>query len=58
MLPWLWHRPAATAPIRPLSWKSPCAVGAALEKKKTKRPKKKKKKIIIIVIQSIERIMK
>ena len=27
----LWHRPAATAPIRPLAWESPCAVGAALE---------------------------
>jgi len=39
---WLWHRPAATAPIRPLAWEPPCAAGAALEK--TKRQKKKKKK--------------
>ena len=41
---WLWCRPAATAPIRPLSWEPPYAMGTALEKdKKTKRQKKKKK---------------
>ena len=28
---WLWHRPVATAPIRPLAWEPPYAVGAALE---------------------------
>ena len=33
----LW--PVATAPIRPLAWKTPYAAGAAQEK--TKRPKKK-----------------
>ena len=34
---WLWHRPGATAPTRPLAWEPPYAVGAALEKdKKTK----------------------
>ena len=32
VLLWLWHTPAATAPIRPLAWESPNAVGAALEK--------------------------
>ena len=36
---WLWPRPVATAPIRPLTWEPPYAVGVAL-----KRPKKKKKK--------------
>ena len=41
VLPWLWHRPAATALIRPLAWEPPYAVGAALEK--AKRQKKKKK---------------
>ena len=25
---WLWHRPAATAPIRPLAWEPPHATGA------------------------------
>ena len=28
----LWHRPVATAPIRPLAWESPYATDAALEK--------------------------
>ena len=30
---WLWHRPAATVPIRPLAWESPYAMGAALKSK-------------------------
>ena len=37
---WLWYRPAATAPIRPLAWEPPYAVDVAVEK--AKRPKKKK----------------
>ena len=31
---WLWRRPAATAPIQPLAWEFPCAVGAALKRQK------------------------
>ena len=27
---WLWCRPVAAAPIRPLAWEPPDAVGAAL----------------------------
>ena len=34
----LWRRPAAAAPIQPLAWDSPHAVGAA--QKMAKRPKK------------------
>ena len=34
VLLWLWHRLAAVAPIRPLAWESPYAVGAALKSKK------------------------
>ena len=34
MLLWLWCRPAAAGPIRPLAWELPCAAGVALEKKK------------------------
>ena len=30
---WLWWRPAAVAPIRPLAWEPPCAAGAALKSK-------------------------
>ena len=43
---WLWCRPAAVAPIRPLAWELLYAVGVALKskKKKKKKPKTKKKK--------------
>ena len=37
---WLWPRPEATAPIRPLAWELPCAAGVALKGQKTKRKKK------------------
>ena len=41
---WLWRRPVATAPIRPLAWESLCATGAALEKAKRQKKKEKRKK--------------
>ena len=44
---WLWHRPGATALIRPLAWETPYAAGAALKKKK-KRKKEKKRNAIFI----------
>ena len=34
---WLWCRPVTTAPIRPLSWKPPYAVGAALKSQKKQK---------------------
>ena len=34
---WLWCRPAATAPIRPLAREPPHAMGAALKKDKKKK---------------------
>ena len=34
---WLWHRPAAVAPIGPLAWKHPYAAGAALKKRERER---------------------
>ena len=34
VLLWLWHRLAATAPIQPLAWELPCALGAALKSKR------------------------
>ena len=46
VLLWLWHRPAATAPIGTLAWKPPYAAGVALEK--AKRQKKKKKSVFLI----------
>ena len=33
---WLWHRPVATAQIRPLAQELPCTVGVALKRKKKK----------------------
>ena len=41
MLPWLWCRLAAAAPIGPLDWEPPYAVGVALERLKKKKRKKK-----------------
>ena len=34
VLLWLWCRPVAIAPIRPLAWELPNAVGAALKRQK------------------------
>ena len=42
---WLWCRPVATAPIRPLAWESPYAAGAAQEIAKKDQKKKIIKKI-------------
>ena len=42
MLPWLWCRPVATAPIGHLTWEPSYAAGAALEKAKRQNKTKKK----------------
>ena len=34
---WLWHRPAATAPIRSLAWEPPYAAGVAQEMAKRQK---------------------
>ena len=38
---WLWHRPAAAAPVQPLAWEPKHATGAALKGQKTKQTNKK-----------------
>ena len=43
VLLWLWRKPAATAPIRPLAQEPPYSAGAALEKIQKKKKKKRKK---------------
>ena len=43
VLLWLWHRPVATVPIRPLAWEPPYATGAALEKTQRQTNKQTKK---------------
>ena len=44
VLLWLWHRPAATAPIGPLAWELPYAASGALKGQKTKQNKAKAQK--------------
>ena len=41
LLLWLWHRPAAIAPIGLLAWELPFAAPAALKSKKKKKKKKR-----------------
>ena len=36
-LPWLWCRPVATAPTRPLTWEPPYASRAALKRQNKKK---------------------
>ena len=45
VLPWLWCRLAATAPIRPLAWERPCATCVAI------KSKKKKKKLELVALE-------
>ena len=42
VLLWLWCRPAAVAPIRPLTWEPPYAAGAALKDGKVNKQTNKK----------------
>ena len=46
MLLWLWWRPAGVAPIRPLAWEPPYAVGAALKKQNKNQNASGKRKSI------------
>ena len=34
---WLWCRPAAVAPVRPLAWEPPFAMGVALKRQKDQK---------------------
>ena len=54
---WLSCELAATAPIRPLAWEPPHAMGAALKSKKRKR-KKRNEKEVTMDITEIQRIMR
>ena len=49
MLLWLWCRPAAVAPTRPLAWESPYAVGMAPQKKQIKNKNFKKLLLLLFV---------
>ena len=41
VLLWLWHRPVATTPIRPLAWEPPYAAGVVLKRLKNFKTKNK-----------------
>ena len=45
---WLWRRLAATAPVRPLAWEPPYAVGAAQEMAKKQKEKEKEKEKVTL----------
>ena len=49
----LWCRSAATAPIRPLAWEPPYAMGAGLEK--TRKKPRKYQNIFLSIKGTIER---
>ena len=52
---WLWPRLVATAPIQPLAWEPPYAVGVAQEiAKKDQKKKKKLQKLNSIAKDSCE----
>ena len=47
---WLWHRLAAVAPIQPLAWELPYAMGEALKSPSPQKKEKKKKMLFILMI--------
>ena len=44
---WLWGRPAAVAPIQPLAWELPYAVGVAFKKDQKNKQNNNKKTLEI-----------
>ena len=52
---WLWHRLAAAAPIQPLAWEPPHAVGEALKKLKKKIRNEFKRYFLIPGLAKISR---
>ena len=40
---WLWHRPAAIAPIGPLAWEPPHAASITPKRQKKKKEKRERK---------------
>ena len=47
---WLWCRPVAVAPIRPLAWERPYAAGVALKDKKTNKNKQTKQECVCVML--------
>ena len=51
---WLWRRPEAVAPIRPLAWEHPCAMGAALKRKRQKKNLRKQNLFHPWLLESVD----
>ena len=51
---WLWCRPAAAAPIQPLAWELPYAVGVDLKSKQTNKKLLKKTSYDIIFSRDLD----
>ena len=51
---WLWYRPVAMAPIRPLAWEPPYTVGVALENKKRQTKENKTKKPPVLYMSLLQ----
>ena len=51
---WLWHRPAATALIRPLAWDLHMRRMQLRKRQKDKKGKKKKKKAVATFCQEVD----
>ena len=56
VLLWFWRRLAATAPIRPLAWEPPYAMGVALEETQKDQKTNKQAKIwgVTCVLRSVQ----
>ena len=50
---WLWRRPAATGPIKPLAREPPHAAGTALKRQKDKKRKRKRKLYLVSLIWEV-----
>ena len=48
VLLWLWRRPVASAPIKPLAWETPYATDVALEKDQKKKKKSSERNICVL----------
>ena len=51
---WLWHRLAATAPIRPLAWEPPYATGAAQENGKKRKKIQTVEKLLLTILKEVK----
>ena len=50
---WLWRRPAAIAPVQPLAWEPPYALGVALKGQKGKKTEKQIKRGVTSLVMLV-----